>query len=89
MKNPHIKIESKGNGLADVSGIADCDDAILFCRAAADIMASPMDYTNRQKFLSEMLVSVLRATCGFQESLAVLAAANELLNKNREAIGHD
>lgn len=89
MNNPHIKIEAKGNGLADVSGIVDCDDAILFCRVTCDMMTSPMAYNDRQKFLSEMFVSVLRKTCKFREALEVICNTADLLNQNREMLGHD
>lgn len=82
--SPHIIIKSTSPGRASVEGVCDCDDAILFCRVACDIMASPMAYEMRQKFLSEMMVSVLRATCGHKEGLEALDKARELLIANEK-----
>ena len=83
----YMKITRKSAELADIEGIMDADDAILFAREATRFLAEELPSEMKEKFLSEAIVSILRASCSHTEAKDTLQIAKQLLEMNHMAIG--
>lgn len=83
----YMKITRKSAELADIEGIMDADDAILFAREATKFLAEELPSEMKEKFLSEAIVSMLRASCSHTEAKDTLQTAKHLLEMNHVTIG--
>lgn len=83
----YMKITRKSADLADIEGIMNADDAILFAREATKFLAEELPSEIKERFLSEAIVSILRASCTHTEARDTLDAAQKLLDMNHKAIG--
>ena len=83
----YMKITRKSAELADIEGIMDADDAILFAREVTRFLAEELPSEIKERFLSEAIVSILRASCTHTESRDTLDAAKKLLDMNHKTIG--
>lgn len=83
----YMKITRKSIDSADIEGIVQADDAILFAREATRLLAEDLPSEMKEKFLSEAIVSILRASCSHTEARDTLDAAQKLLDMNHKAIG--
>jgi hypothetical protein len=82
-----MKITRKSADLAHIEGIMDADDAILFAREATRFLAEELPSEMKERFLSEAIVSILRASCTHTEAHDTLDAAKKLLDMNHKTIG--
>lgn len=83
----YMKITRKSIDSADIEGIVHADDAILFAREATRLLAEELPSEMKEKFLSEAIVSILRASCSHTEAKDTLETAKRLLEMNHIAIG--
>jgi hypothetical protein len=83
----YMKITRKSIDSADIEGIVGADDAILFAREATHFLAEELPSEMKEKFLSEAIVSILRASCSHTEAKDTLQIAKQLLEMNHIAIG--
>jgi hypothetical protein len=83
----YMKITRKSIDSADIEGIVHADDAILFAREATRLLAEDLSSEMKEKFLSEAIVSILRASCSHTEAKDTLEWAKRLLEWNHAAIG--
>lgn len=83
----YMKITRKSAELADIEGIMNADNAILFAREATRFLAEELPSEIKERFLSEAIVSILRASCTHTESRDTLDAAQKLLDMNHKTIG--
>jgi hypothetical protein len=83
----YMKITRKSADSADIEGIVGADDAILFAREATRLLAEELPSEMKEKFLSEVIVSILRASCAHIEAKDTLEEARRLLEMNHAAIG--
>jgi hypothetical protein len=86
-KKAFLKITLKDNERADIDGIANCDDAILMCRILCQTQAEQLSVSTKKEFLSEMIVSVLRATVSYSAGTEILSQASSLLFLNHSNLG--
>ena len=82
----YMKITRKSIDSADIEGIVHADDAILFAREATRFLAEDLPSEMKEKFLSEAIVSILRASCSHTEAKDTLERAKRLLEWNHAAI---
>ena len=83
----YMKITRKIADLADIEGIMNADDAILFAREATKFLAEELPSEIKERFLSETIVSILRASCTHTEASNTLDASRKLLDMNHKTIG--
>jgi hypothetical protein len=83
----YMKITRKSADLADIAGIMNAEDAILFARESTKFLAEELPSEMKARFLSEAIVSILRASCTHTEAHDTLDAAKKLLDMNHKAIG--
>lgn len=83
----YMKITHKSIDSADIEVIMQADDAILFAREATRLLAEDLPSEMKEKFLSEAIVSILRASCSHTEAKDTLERAKRLLELNHAAIG--
>lgn len=83
----YMKINRKSDDLADLEGIMNADDAILFARESTRFLAEELPSKMKEKFLSEAIVSILRVSCSHTEAEDTLERAKRLLEMNHAAIG--
>lgn len=83
----YMKITRKSIDSADIEGIVHADDAILFAREATRFLAEDLPSEMKEKFLSEAIVSILRASCSHTDAKDTLSAAKKLLDMNHKTIG--
>jgi hypothetical protein len=83
----YMKITRKSADLADLEGIVNADDAILFAREATRFLAEELPSEMKERFLSEAIVSILRASCSHTDAKDTLEQVKRLLEMNHAAIG--
>ena len=86
-KQAFLKITLKENQLADIEGIANCDDAILMCRILCQSQTEQLSLKTQKEFLSEMMVSVLRACVPYDVATDILNQTSSLLFLNDKILG--
>lgn len=86
---PYMRITLNADGAtASIEGVANCDDAILFCRGICRAMYDDIKCPDTQRrLLSEMIVSVLLACCNHQQGLDVMKDALSLYVANHGMLG--